>query len=194
MNTLIAFATYLEAACTIKQMAATQIDEHLFEAKPYRIVITGMGPDVTERTLQRHIHDADLILNFGITGALREGFTVGALHEIKEVSDGATTIYLQDTGMKLYTMASPLHDPELRDHLGKSHDFVDMEGHAIAKVAKQHKKGCRLYKMVSDFCTKTTSAEIRARLPLLSELLFYELSTQINRDAAKAAATGTLTY
>lgn len=194
MKVLIAFATYLEAAFTIKQMAASQIDEHLFECIPYKIVITGMGPDVTTRTLAKYIHNADLILNFGIVGALREGFIVGSLHPIKEVSNGSTTIYLQDAGMKLYTMTSPLHDPELRDHLGKSHDLVDMEGHAIANVTKQHKKGCRLYKMVSDFCTETTSAEIREKLPRLSELLFYELKTQINNDTAKVSATGNLTY
>ena len=156
-----------------------------------------MGPKKTEAALLRHIEHMDTIVNIGIAGGLRTTISTSHLHPVASAAmlqnqGSFHEIALQKEGLKLITEHSPLCDIQKRDRLSAAYDLVDMEGYIIAKIAKKHKKRCRLYKLVSDYCTPTMSEEIRKKLPELSLRLSYHVS-QIMSETIKVATTGTLT-
>jgi len=172
----ILFATLQEAEVTLSTLNAEKITQELYKSANGHILITGMGMQHTEKMLLNYIHLFDDFLNMGIAGALKTDIVQDTLLQIRAVSSQESTIELQEAGLHLFTHHEPLHDPNERDRLAEVHDLVDMEGYTIAKLCKAHKKSCRLYKIVSDFCTKTTSEEIRQALPKLSKQLAAHVS------------------
>ena len=181
MVTLI-FATHEEAHETLNttqaKKVATAFENELYTCQHGKILICGMGPKKTEEALRRHIDQMDAIVNIGIAGGLRTTISTCQLYPIASATmqmnqSSFHEIALQETGLKLITEHSPICDPKKRDRLSEAYDLVDMEGYIIAKIAKKHKKPCRLYKLVSDYCTPTMSDEIRRKLPELSMRLAY---------------------
>ena len=67
-------------------------------------------------------------------------------------------------------MSKPRRQAE-KTRLADAFDIVDMEGYAVASLAQKKGVPCSLYKIVTDFCSKTTLAEMRPkRADLASEL------------------------
>jgi nucleoside phosphorylase len=173
MKHLIIFATEQEAQDTLKIADAKKTQNvKLYDFAKGHILICGMGPKATEESIKNHIQHYDLIVNFGIVGALREDISSHEIHMVSTVSnDTFHKIKLQNEGLRLLTVTEPLHDKEKRDAFSSDFDLVDMEGYVIAQYAAQHKKPCKMYKIISDFCKAGGPEEIKAKLPALSQKL-----------------------
>jgi len=167
----------MEAAHTLQKTDAKPISDCLYTSLYGHILITGMGPEQAQKTLDQHIADFDHILNFGIVGALKKELLPHTFYTISQVSCLTTdsTLNLQEEGLHLLTSSTPLHDPNERDRLAKRFDLIDMEGYQFAACAKKYGKKCQLIKIISDFCTEDTSEIIRSKLPNLSELIYKNI-------------------
>lgn len=172
MRPLIVFATHLEAAESLKATKAIARSDEFYSFDKGDILISGMGLELTEKTLARFIEKADRIVNLGIAGALREDIAIGSLHTIRFVShESFEKITIQENGMRLLSVKNPLFDLKDRDLNSYHYDLVDMEGYAIAKLAQQYAKPCTFYKIVSDHCSNDGPSLIKQRLPALSKEL-----------------------
>lgn len=177
----ILFATVKEAEASLKMLQAELITESLYKYSQGHILITGMGMEATQCTLSQFSDHFDECINLGIAGGLRKEMTKERLYPIARAASQEGQIEISPDGFHLYTHHSPLHDPRERDRLGREHHLVDMEGYTIAKWCQIHDKRCSLFKIVSDFCTETTSDEIRAALPALSNTLSQQLQQLLKR-------------
>jgi len=131
------------------------------------VLLTGMGKINAAASLATVLAQGERpseIVNLGTAGALRPGWS--GTHEVAQVLQhdidtpvlkaltGKTygaAITLRDTaGPTLATGDLFVSDPVARDRLAQSADLVDMEGYAIATVARRAGVPVRLVKHVSD--------------------------------------------
>jgi len=130
-----------------------------------------MGPNKVRSALTSSVLKGyDEIWNIGFAGALHKNLPFGSIHEISFIGrhESDRSFQIQAEGKKLITFDQPLHDPILRDQLSLTWDLVDMEGHAIAEIAKAENIPCRFIKIVSDNADDNTSTSIRENAPKLS--------------------------
>ena len=160
---LITFATYKEAEASLTYFGASEI------------AITGMGPKATKDFLEKLDFTPSCIVNIGLAGALRPDLVEGTIYPIGRVSYNNNTLVLENEGLALATCDKPQYN----SILGHSYDLVDMEGYVVAAYAKKNNIPCALYKLVSDFCTETTSQQIAANLPKFSEIIASFLHNRI---------------
>lgn len=131
------------------------------------VVITGLGKTAAAaRTARALAEFADLedlvVVNIGTAGALHDGlsglFEPGVVlnHDISAEAIRQLGIDPEErlvVGPDEITLASGdvfVTDPEVRDHLARSAQLVDMEGYAVAWVARDFGRQVRLVKHVSD--------------------------------------------
>jgi len=152
---------------------AGELPDHNLDPATYKVWFTGVGKinATTYAALACIQQDCDSVINFGTAGVLSAEYA-GKLNTIGSViqrdmdarpqaelgttpfdkSDWAAEIGLSDTGIVLSTgdnfVMSP---PELPS------DLVDMEGYAIAKVAKHFNKPVTLLKYGSDMADENAS-------------------------------------
>lgn len=179
---LITFATFKEAETTLALFKATQIDKNLYSCPIGHILITGVGSFAAYISIKRHPHPFDELIHLGIAGALNRTLTLGTIHPVAEalklswkpadnsLETSFEPISLCEKGLSLGTVDFPLY---------QSHstpcDLIDMEGYALALGAHERTKKCSLYKLVSDFCTKETSSQIKNNISKYSEQLAHFL-------------------
>jgi nucleoside phosphorylase len=181
MKNLILFATYQEAEHTIAKLEAKKITPTLYAVRFGYLAIVGMGGK-NLFNFESIVERCDVILNFGIAGALKSSLCDNTLYPIKSVFRGSERIDLVSSkGCTLYTLDTPLHAPKTRDALACYFDLVDMEGFEIATLAKKKQKPCLLYKIISDRCNQTTSEEIHRNIGALS-LRLSSFVTQTIRE------------
>lgn len=137
------------------------------------VVVTGMGKTACAAVLARHLAGrsdlADLeVVNLGTAGALRSAprgaGAVPGLYEIGTVInhdldadairalgyDARERLEIGDAPTVLATGDVFVADPTVRDRLALRADLVDMEGYAVAFVAREFGVPVRLVKHVSD--------------------------------------------
>ncbi|WP_370289494.1 nucleosidase [Nocardioides sp.] len=137
------------------------------------VVVTGMGKTACATVLARHLAGrsdlADLeLVNLGTAGSLRSAprgaGTVPGLYEIGAVInhdinaeavralgyDPREHIVLGESPTVLASGDVFVNDPVVRDRLAERADLVDMEGYAVAYVAREFGLPVRLVKHVSD--------------------------------------------
>jgi purine nucleosidase/adenosylhomocysteine nucleosidase len=159
---------------------ATELEAEIPREKTSReIFITGMGPYSAAVNLTRHLtkNRYDSVVNIGFAGSLKEGAQVGEFYEIHTLGKAhhpklSAKPQRRFPEASLFTSDFPIHDMELRRQLSKEYDLVDMEGWAIATTCAYMKIPCAFIKVVSDFCSTTTSEEIRDRGKELSLLIY----------------------
>jgi nucleoside phosphorylase len=168
------FATLMEAQSTIDRLKARQISENRWALPHGEIVITGMGK---ENVLKNAHSSGSVWINLGIAGAFSEEYSVGEAVWIKSVSEYPCRgkRYLLDGDAHLYT-ASGLVDEKPNEE--KS--LVDMEGYFLAEIADANESKLLIGKVVSDHCSKDSSALIKSRLPELSKTLALLTTSVLN--------------
>ncbi|MEV7179990.1 nucleosidase [Kitasatospora sp. NPDC093679] len=139
---------------------------HLGERLP--VLLTGIGKinstAALATVLAGGVRPAEVV-NLGTAGALRPGLA-GTMHEVSRVlqhdidtpvlraltgrSYGAPITLNEGVGPTLATGDLFVSDGAARDRLAERADLVDMEGYAIATVARRAEVPVRLVKYVSD--------------------------------------------
>lgn len=162
---LYVFATQLEAQIPL---------EHNQES----IFITGMCPLPAAVKLAEHLakHPFTEVINIGFAGALRDHCKFGEFYEIDRLGKHYyPDIFLKTKGQfpkaSLFTSDYAIQEEKMRKKLGLEYDLVDMEGWALAWTCAHFKIPCQFIKVVSDFCSETTSDEILEKGRELSELI-----------------------
>jgi len=180
---LLTFATLLEAAPLLDQLNAKE-SEGLFTFDGGWILITGMGPYHTLSSLLTFPHSYDTIWNFGYAGSFG-AHTMGEILPIASVEALSTTpdfyspFLLREEGAALLSADSPLHDPSLH-HDYPHTDLVDMEGYATVHAAGLLGKKVKMWKIVSDRVSSTSSKQIKERAAELSQLLAHFVIKEIS--------------
>jgi adenosylhomocysteine nucleosidase len=189
---LIACATHIEADALIGELQARQVRDHLYRFTGGLIAIHGIGAYMTHQVLEPLFEeDVGEIWNIGFVGALRDDVARDVLHTVATSaklayavgagSRGLSTSWTHATlpeislaaqGVRLITTDWPVSTPAEKARLGEAFDIVDMEGYAIASLAQKKGVPCSLYKIVSDFCSETTLAEMRPKRASLASELF----------------------
>ncbi len=149
------------------------------------IILTDLGAPAAVAALAQHYPGHREVWNVGFAGALSPDMDLGTLYPIREV-DFALPHYphssiarhawpsvpLQTSGSRLLSTASPIHDPtEKMQWATRGYDLVDMEGYAIAHLAKRLSLPCTLWKIVSDTPKQSGSATIQEWAPILAARL-----------------------
>lgn len=193
------FATYEEAQALLSASHATELLStpfRLFAAPatertpPLLILISGMGPEAAERCTRYALRarGATLILNAGLCGSLSGEIKPGTLHVINHTCagtlprEGETAPAELDLPFdpdpwpelarhRLVTVAQPVFGGPERERLGRLAELVDMEGHAVACVARQAGIPCLLLKGVSDQADEEGRRQLRQNLARVSEAL-----------------------
>ena len=167
-HTLLVFATEQEAAAT-----RNILPPH------HDILITGMGCHNVKVKLtdQLNAYDYDIIINIGIVGAMRDEFPMGSYVPIKCIyhEHEAEPIGIAPTGFSLLTVEAPLYVTR------PAFDLVDMEAYMVASLCKQANKTLHFIKVVSDIVSQHSSAHIRERLPVLSQILSTHIHERLQK-------------
>ena len=156
-----------------------ELGEHQLDESKYKVWYTGVGKvnATMFATLAAFQHDCEAIINFGTAGVLTDKELVGKLNKVSIVRQrdmdarpqaelGQTPfettglqglIKIANSGCVLSTGDNFVMDtPELES------DLVDMEGYAIAKVAKHFGKPCLMLKYGSDMADENAAKEWEA--------------------------------
>ena len=162
---LYVFATRLEAQIPLEKNQAS-------------IFIAGMCPLPAAVKLAEHLtkHSFTEVINIGFAGALKDHHPYGQFYEIDRLGKQYyPDIFLKTRGRfptaSLFTSDFAIQEEKLRKKLGLEYDLVDMEGWALAWTCAHFKIPCQFIKVVSDFCSETTSDEILEKGRELSQLI-----------------------
>jgi 4-hydroxybenzoate polyprenyltransferase len=152
------------------------------------VIISGMGPDAAAAAAGYAVKSrgARVLVNPGICGSLSASMIPGTLHTITAVSDGEAIVRGHATAAlplehsaawphlpaaRLATVGTPVFGGAPRAALAAQADLVDMEGHAVARVAAQHAIPCHLLKGVSDGATESGRDDLHRNLARVAEAL-----------------------
>jgi adenosylhomocysteine nucleosidase len=151
------------------------------------VVISGMGK-VAAAIAAMHlvlVHRVSVLVNAGLCGRLaREyGWSVGDLFRISSAVEGdcdrfghAEPVVACDTRWfghlktaRLVTCDRPVFDTIWRDQLAGVADLADMEGAAVARVARHYGIPCFLVKGISDGADETGRQDVADHIDVVSE-------------------------
>ncbi|MFF4402315.1 nucleosidase [Streptomyces sp. NPDC001480] len=133
----------------------------------FPVLVTGMGKVNATAALALALAGNELpgeIVNLGTAGALKEGLLgvhevsrvlqhdldTALLHAISGQVHGAPLTVATGPGPTLATGDTFVSDSAVRERLARDADLVDMEGYAVAAVARRLGVPVRLVKFVSD--------------------------------------------
>ena len=150
------------------------------------VLVTGIGKVnaaiATSKILGEHT--PTFIANLGTAGALKDGlngtYDIGTViqHDFNDEGIFQITglhfgepIKLQPQGLTLATGDAFIDNPAKRDELAKRADLVDMEGYAIAKVAKEFGVPARLVKQISDNANESADKSWKQTVDECAEIL-----------------------
>ena len=211
MNAVI-FATAREAAPFIALADQQPLREEvpaIFGRRDGRngwvTLISGMGPSAARLAARTAIEDWGVgrLINAGICGTLRSGpawrpgkvFAVATVCTVDNppsppsgpiTCDPHTWVHLPPAD--LVTRSSPLFDAGLRKQLARWGDLVDMEGAAIAEMARDNGLPCTLIKGITDLATEGGRADLHRRLTGVSRRIAEILAGGLMDNRAIAGA------
>ena len=128
------------------------------------------------------------VLNLGTAGALRDGLTgvhrVGSvvMHDFSHsavrriTGDDAYPPIELGEGVRLATGDAFIEDGLTRDRLARDADLCDMEGYAVAFVARRYGVPVELVKIVSDFADEAAGSRWAEAASACSRLLAEHLA------------------
>jgi nucleoside phosphorylase len=153
----IVAAMQVELAPLIGKLTPNRVDGvDIFELPQAVVAVGGIGERFARRTAEVAIEFAQprLLLSAGIGGAISPKLHVGDVGRIREVVDVATFArYLASSGAEWVLATSQDVSDAAEKHrlLAKfGADVVDMEGAAVAQVAKEHGLQFAAIKSISD--------------------------------------------
>jgi nucleoside phosphorylase len=168
------FATSTEARPFLEAGQARMIEQKPFAVyhsdlkADLRVIVSGMGKVAAAAAAQSLIltHQVTCLVNAGACGALSDdgAFEVGRLVRISESIEGDHEIFGKRPkpvlcsahgfadlpAVRLVTSDRPVFDTLIRDSFARLGDVVDMEGAAVARVARYHGVPCTLIKGITD--------------------------------------------
>jgi nucleoside phosphorylase len=186
MRVLFFFATYREAAATIKKLGAVKNDvcEGTYRFSRGEILVCGMGVEAVTRVAARAPSQGCCWVNIGLAGSLDTAVAMGTA-----VSIGSTMMLewncehnaygpvgegielCSSSSARLFTSPVPLYSSPL---VPRAFSFIDMEGYALARTAKERAAPLSMVKIVSDYCTSSSHTTILENLDVLSERIAEE--------------------
>jgi nucleoside phosphorylase len=185
MNLIFFFATPREAAVTIRTFDAVERGEGHYLFLGGEIVISGMGLARAFEAASRASSKQCRWVNIGVAGCLEKMIPIGTAVPIGKtallqwnpeknvyhhIPEETLSLDASLSGM-VFTSPVPLYfAPAVFEKLA----LVDMEGHALARVAKEKGVFLSMIKVVSDFCTDMSHATICENLDALSYRLAEE--------------------
>jgi len=127
----------------------------LFDLERAVVAVGGIGERCARRAAETAIDDAEpkLLVSAGIAGAISPRLKVGDVLQIREVVDVATGVQYPSCGDEgvLATSQDVSDAVEKRQLLAKyGADVVDMEGAAVAQIAKERGLAFEAVKAISD--------------------------------------------
>ena len=146
----------LELAPLLRRMKPRQVNGvAFFDLDRAVVAVGGIGERCARRAAETAIEYAQpkLLLSAGIAGAISPSLKVGDVGRIREVVDVVTGERYQTRGgdWVLATSQDVSDGAEKRELLAKyDADVVDMEGAAVAQVAKEHGLEFAAVKSISD--------------------------------------------
>jgi len=152
----IVAAMSLELAPLLSKTRPRQVNGvALFDLDRAVVAIGGIGTACARRAAETAMDDAQptLLLSAGIAGAISPRLKVGEVGRIREIVDAATSErYPTDGGEWVLATAQDVSNPaEKRELLTKyGADVVDMEGAAVAQVARERGLKFAAIKAISD--------------------------------------------
>lgn len=194
MQTLLLFASLLEAEATCRVLRAQEEHPGLYRFEGGAILITGWGVLNALSATLRFGPSFDLLWNLGFAGSLGtlEPGTIVSIGTLdrhiqfpettgersKGLAKGLTPTLRAEGEGRLLTVDFPLHDEALCQELSKQWDLVDMEGYAIAHAAKELGKPALFHKVVSDIAHPGGHQILHTHAATWSEQLSQLLTTQ----------------
>ncbi|MCH9610568.1 MAG: Futalosine hydrolase [Chlamydiales bacterium] len=193
MKRLLACAVYHEVEETIHRFDAKKIGDNLFTYSGGAIVVTGMGVHNAQAAVSEHLGGYDEVWNFGLAGGLDgslpwcEVVEIGKvvkyvpIEDLDEHSKKIMDEHLQPIELSgketLMTSDFPIHS---KRHRQEGCHLVDMEGYGVAFAAKHLNRPCRMWKIVSDFCSEDGVAMIHNNKKKYSTLLADLIENESN--------------
>lgn len=179
----IVFATAGEAEPFLEIAGAEKIGEEPLPSWRFSaagggiVVVSGMGPGPAAEAARVLIeeHGVDAVVNAGVSAATSEGTGIGEIFHVIEALHWPEGTVACDPGrwsglpgVRLATVAEPVHDPELRERISRRAELIDMEGAAVAQVCAEKIIPAHLVKGVTDQADESASETIRQNLPAVS--------------------------
>jgi adenosylhomocysteine nucleosidase len=158
-----------------------------------RVVVSGMGKVAAAAAAQAMILTGDVarLINAGACGALRDTreLAIGNLVRISEAVEGDHDIFgkrlkpvpcsaeefLDLPAMRLVTSDRPVFDTTIRAAFSQFGDVVDMEGAAVARIARYYRLPCTLIKGISDNAQPLDRRTLLENLTMVSEQIAQKL-------------------
>ena len=147
----------IELAPLIGKLSARQVNGvDLFDLPNAIVAVGGIGEGFARRAAEAAIQDAQpkRLISAGVVGAISPALKVGDVGRIREVVDVATEFRYPSSDGGNWVLAT---SQEVSDASGKQEllskygaDVVDMEGAAVAQVAKEHGLEFAAIKSISD--------------------------------------------
>jgi len=149
-------AMQVELAPLLRKTQARKVNGvALFELGQAVVAIGGIGENCARRAAETALEDAQprILLSAGIAGAISPTLKVGDVGRIREVVDAATgNRYPTRGGEWLLVTSQDVSDAAEKQELLTRYgaDVVDMEGAAVAQVAKEQGLEFAAVKSISD--------------------------------------------
>jgi nucleoside phosphorylase len=190
MKIVLFFATLKEAQATVLELGAIQVNGHPlhFCFDLGLIICTGMGLNNAFKAAMNAPKENVTWINVGAAGSLDGKSCIGQIvdidlvrllgllpmsirnggsHSVKKCASRDLPILLNDARKNvLFSSHVPVYSP-IKTYLEPA--FVDMEGYALAHVAKLYQVPLKIVKVVSDICSSASRATIAQNLPSLSQ-------------------------
>lgn len=176
----------------------SELPDNRLDPENYKVLYTGVGKvnATMVATMAAFQSDCEVIVNFGTAGVLTNKELVGNLNKVSIVRQrdmdarpqaelGVTPfeetglqslIKVAESGVVLSTGDNFVTEqPELES------DLVDMEGYAIAKIAKHFHKPCLILKYGSDMADENAAEEWEANQAKGADM-FIEYMENLNNE------------
>ena len=140
-----------------------------FNELKIHVIITGIGPQKTKRTLDAvadYINNG-AIINIGIAGSLNNKLKIGEWRIINQLLlsidfNKKIELITDDdfNAASILTSGSEITSEKIKQkhHKEYSADLVDMESFYIADFAKQKNLPCKIIKMISDYANENANS------------------------------------
>ena len=204
MKILFFFATYREAAATISKFGAVGngVCDDVYHFSGGEILVCGMGMEAVACVAAEVSSQNCCWVNIGIAGSLDTTIAVGTAVSIGRanmlewnqernayVPIGEELELCSSSSARLFTSPVPLYSHPL---VPPNLSFIDMEGYALARKAKEREVPFFMLKIVSDYCTSSSHTAILENIDVLSERIAEEaerlFSTQLQASTHRLGA------
>jgi adenosylhomocysteine nucleosidase len=176
MLPLFIYATKLEAQALFEAACFKQVQENLWQSPSCFLLISGMGALEASYHFQKALQAIPApshIINMGVAASLthfkafecvqisqvskcleQEAVDSHSKHFFDKLFPTIETLLLEQAALplaKLISVDCPIHHSDKRKKMALAADVLDMEGYALAHVAKQENHKIYIIKCISDY-------------------------------------------